>query len=215
MVTLSNASSNCEMLRRSAPRKRYTLWSWSPTIVICSCSAASVQGDLVLRHVGVLVLVDQHVLEPLLIVRQHIGVVAEQLDRLHQQIVEVHRPGLQQAGLVVDVDVGVLAFEDVGGPLDGLLRADQLVLPQADLAVRGARREPLGVEVEVANDVAGQTLRIGLVVDAERAWIAEPIAVGPQDANARGVKRAHPHRPGDRARRDRRHGGASLRPPCW
>ena len=29
---------------RSAPRKRYTLWSWSPTIVICSCSAASARA---------------------------------------------------------------------------------------------------------------------------------------------------------------------------
>ena len=81
------------------------------------------QGDLVLRHVGVLVLVDQDVLEPLLVVRQHVGVVAEQLDRLHQQVVEVHRPGLEQARLVLDVDVGVLALEDVGRPLDGLLRA--------------------------------------------------------------------------------------------
>ena len=75
---------------------------------------------------------------------------------------------------------------------------DQLVLPQADLPVRGARREPLGVEVEIADDVAGETLRIGLVVDAERARVAEPIAVGPQDAHARRVERAHPHRPGDR-----------------
>ena len=91
--------------------------------MICSCSAASAEGDLVLRHVGVLVLVDQHVLEPLLIVRQHIGMVAEQLDGLHQQVVEVHRPGLQQPGLIVGVDVGVLAFEDVGGALDGLLAA--------------------------------------------------------------------------------------------
>ena len=125
--------------------------------------------------------------------------VAEQLDRLHQQVVEVHRPGLQQPGLVVDVDVGVLALEDVAGPLDGLLGTDELVLPQADLAVRGARREPLGVEVEVADDVAGEALRIGLVVDAEGARIAEAVAVGPQDANARRVERAHPHGPGHRA----------------
>ncbi len=156
------------------------------------------QGDLVLRHVGVLVLVDEHVLKPLLVVGQHVGVGSEQLDRLHQQVVEVHRPGLQQPGLVVGVDVGVLAFEDVAGPLDRLLRGDQLVLPQADLAVGGARREPLGVEVEIAHDVARQPLGIGLVVDAERSRVAETIAVGPQDADTGRVERAHPHRPGDR-----------------
>ena len=122
----------------------------------------------------------------------------EELDRLHQQIVEVHGAGLQQPRLVVDVDVGVLALEDVGGALDRLLGGDQLVLPQADLRVRGARWEALGIEVEIAHDVAGEPLRIGLVVDAEGARVTEPVAVGAQDADARRVERAHPHRPGDR-----------------
>ena len=36
--------------------------------------------QLVLHRVGVLVLVDQHVLEALAVVREHIGVVAEELD---------------------------------------------------------------------------------------------------------------------------------------
>jgi len=49
------------------------------------------ERKLVLRHVGVLVLVDQHVLESLLIVGKHIGVLAEQLHGLHQQVVEIHR----------------------------------------------------------------------------------------------------------------------------
>ena len=173
------------------------------------------ERELVLRHVGVLVLVDQHVLEPLLVVSQHIGMVTEQLDGLHQQVVEVHRPRLQQAGLVVDVDVGVLALEDVGRALHCLRWGDQLVLPQADLAVRSAGREPLGVEVEIADDVAGQSLRVGLVVDAERARVAEPVAVGPQDADAGRVERAHPHRPGDRTDQAGRRGGASPRRPCW
>ena len=136
-------------------------------MVICWWPAASCEGDLVLGGVGVLVLVDEDVLEALLVVRQHVGMVAEQLDGLHQQVVEVHRTGLQQAGLIVGVDVGVLAFEDVGRPLDRLLGSDQLVLPQADLAVRGPRREALGVEPEVAHDVPGEALRVGLVVDAE------------------------------------------------
>ena len=70
---------------------------------------------------------------------------------------------------------------------------DELVLPQADGAVHGARREPLGIETQVADDVAGEPLRIGLVVDAERARVAEPIGVGAQDAHARGVERADPH----------------------
>ena len=69
-------------------------------------------GELVLGQVGVLVLVDQDVLEALLVAAQHVGVLAEQLDGLHQQVVEVHRPGAQQASLVLAVHVGVLAVED-------------------------------------------------------------------------------------------------------
>ena len=123
MVTLSNASSNWrDVAQVGAAEAVHAL------VVVADDRDLLVLGgqrqrQLVLRHVGVLVLVDQHVLEPLLVVRQHIGMGAEQLDGLHQQIVEVHRAGLQQTRLVVDVDVGVLALEDVGGPLDRLLRA--------------------------------------------------------------------------------------------
>ena len=113
-------------------------------------------GQLVLGEVGVLVLVDQDVLEALLVAAQDVGVVAEQLDGLHQQIVEVHRPGPLQPHLVLAVHLGVLAVEDAARRgLDlGLIGVDQLVLPQADDAVhrRGVNR--LASRPEVADDVA-------------------------------------------------------------
>ena len=117
-------------------------------------AAGEEQDDLVLRLVGVLVLVDEDVLEALAVVLEHVGVVAEQADGVDEQVVEVHRPGLQQAGLVLGVDVGVLAVEDVLRPGGDVRRCEQLVLPQADQAVHAAGREALGVEVEVADDVA-------------------------------------------------------------
>ncbi|CAB4836394.1 unannotated protein [freshwater metagenome] len=152
------------------------------------------EGDLVLGGVRVLVLVDEDVLEALLVVRQYLTVFAEQLHGLHQQIVEVHRSGLQQPGLVVGVDLGVFAGERVVGLSLGLIGRGQFVLPQADLTVHSAGREALGIEAEIADDVAGQTLGIGLVVDAERARVAEHFGVGTQDAHACRVERAHPHR---------------------
>ena len=79
-------------------------------------AAGEEQDDLVLRHVGVLVLVDEDVLESLVVVLEHVGVGAEQPHGVDEQVVEVHRPGLQQAGLVLGVDVGVLAVEDVLRP---------------------------------------------------------------------------------------------------
>ena len=60
-------------------------------------------------------------------------------------------------------------------------------------------REALAVEAEVADHVAGQARRVGLVVDRELARVAEQVGVGPQDAHAGRVERRDPHRPGDRA----------------
>ena len=57
-----------------------------------------------------------------------------------------------------------------------------------------ARREAFGVEAEVADHVTGEALSVGLVVDAERFRIAEPLGVHAQDAHARGVEGGDPHR---------------------
>ncbi len=79
-------------------------------------AAGEQQDDLVLGLVRVLVLVDEDVLEPFAVVLEHVGVLAEQPHGVDQQVVEVHRPGLAQPGLVLGVDVGVLAVEDVLRP---------------------------------------------------------------------------------------------------
>ncbi len=161
-------------------------------------AAGEQQDDLVLRLVRVLVLVDQDVLEALAVVVEHVGVVAEQADGVHQQVVEVHRPGLVQPSLVLGIDVGVLAVEDVLRPGCDVGGGEQLVLPQADQPVHAAGCEALGVEVQVADHVAREPHRVGLVVDRELAGIPERVGIGAQHPHARRVERAHPHRPGDR-----------------
>ena len=57
--------------------------------------------ELVLGPVGVLVLVDQDVAEPLLVGRPHVVAALQQVDRHHQQVVEVHGVGRQQPLLVL------------------------------------------------------------------------------------------------------------------
>ena len=78
-------------------------------------TAGEHEDDLVLRLVGVLVLVDEDVLEALPVVLEHVGVIAEQAHGVDEQVVEVHRPCLLEPGLVLAVDVGLLALEDVRG----------------------------------------------------------------------------------------------------
>ena len=157
------------------------------------------EHHLVLGLVRVLVLVDEDVLEALAVVLEDVGVLAEELDGVREQVVEVHRPGLQEAGLVLGVDVGVFAVEDVLGPSLRFLGIDEFVLPEADDGVHATGRESLRVETEVADDVAGEPVRVGRVVDRELARVAEQVAVGAQDAHARRVERRHPHGLHDRA----------------
>ena len=125
--------------------------------------------------------------------------LAEQAHGVDEEVVEVHRPGLEQAGLVLARTRRRACGRRCAGPAAATSSGvEQLVLPPADQPVHAARREALGVEVQVADDVAGQPHRIGLVVDGELAGVAEAVGVGPQDAHARRVERAHPHRPGHR-----------------
>ena len=124
--------------------------------------------------------------------------LAEQAHGVDEQVVEVHRPGGMQSALVLGVHLGVLAVEDVLGAGGGCGRVDELVLPEADRALHAARREPLAVEAEVADHVAGQASRVRLVVDRELAGVAEQVGMGPQDAHAGRVERGDPHRLGDR-----------------
>ncbi len=63
-------------------------------------------GEPVLGVVGVLVLVDEHEAERLLVVLQPVRIALEQLDRLHQKVVEVHGVHLGVALLVELVGVG-------------------------------------------------------------------------------------------------------------
>ena len=85
--------------------------------------------------VGVLVLVDQHVAEGLLVALAHLGEQLEQVDGAHQQVVEVHRVEAHELALVDLVGVGDRLLEvgaDHRAVLGGVAQA---VLRVGDLAV--------------------------------------------------------------------------------
>ena len=95
--------------------------------------------QVVLGAVRVLVLVDQDVPEPLLVVLEDLGVLAEQPDGLHDDVVEVERPGRAQAPLVLGVDLADRLLEvRVRGLLGVLAGADEVVLGLADHRGRSA-----------------------------------------------------------------------------
>ena len=63
------------------------------------------RDEAVLRDIDVLILVDQHVLEALLVLAPGVRVALEQIDRADDQIVEIERVGFGQAALVFLIDV--------------------------------------------------------------------------------------------------------------
>ena len=58
--------------------------------------------------------------------------------------------------------------------------------------------KPFAVETEIADHVAGEAGGVGLIVDRERAWVAERFTVASKDPDAGRVKGGDPHRPHDR-----------------
>ena len=60
------------------------------THIVMQCTKHDHDG--VLRHVGVLIFVNENVLKALLIHTQHVGVLTEQAHHIGEQIIEVHCP---------------------------------------------------------------------------------------------------------------------------
>ena len=148
----------------------------------------------VLGQVRVLVLVDEDPAERVLVAVADLLEELEQVDRAEQQVVEVHRVGAVQLALVGLVDVGDGLLEEGADHAAVVLGGAQLVLRVGDLDLHRARREALGVDVEVVEALLDQPALVGRVVDRELARVAEPLRVGAQHARAGGVERHHPHR---------------------
>ncbi len=147
----------------------------------------------VLGVVGVLVLVDEDVAEPLLVVGEDVGERLEQLDGQHEDVVEVERGGLDEALLVQPVDVRDLVVVEARARPGERLEIDELVLRRGDRSTDRAGWEALGVEIEVANTQRDEPQRVRLVVDGERRPVAEAVRLPAQDPAARGVEGRHPH----------------------
>ena len=149
--------------------------------------------QVVLRAVGVLVLVDQQVAEPRLVLVEDVREQLEQLDGLDDQVVEVERVvGLQLllVGRVDLADDGLGVAARLG--LVGLV-VDQLVLGAADRVADAAGCQALVVDAEVAHDPGDHALRVLGVVDRELAGPAEATDLGAQDPHAGLVERRDPH----------------------
>ena len=98
--------------------------------------AARKQADEhILRMVGVLILITEHIAEFALIILQHILVLLKQLDGFHNNIIKIQRIGLAQRLGVFPINGRNRSFEFIALDLSGIfLRCQQIVLRSADHA---------------------------------------------------------------------------------
>ena len=178
------------------------------------CSPAMQLQQPVLRVVGVLVLVDEHVAEGAGVAGADLREQLEDVDRADEQVVEVHRVHAVDLALVELVDVGDRLLEEGADELAVVLGVAQLVLRVRDLVLDRRGREALGVDAELVEAALDEPARVGLVVDRELARVAEPRRLGAQDPRARGVEGHHPHRRGSSGRAAARRARASPARPC-
>ena len=157
---------------------------------------AELVDEGVLRVVGVLVLVDEHVAEAAAVDLAHLRERLEQVHRGHDQVVEVERVGVAQPPLVELVGGGVRLLDVVAGVLLGLVGVAELVLLVGDPVEDRPRLVALRVEVEVLADQRHQPLGVGGVVDREARLEPELVDLLAEDPHAGGVERRDPHDPG-------------------
>ena len=147
----------------------------------------------ILRHVGVLVLVDQDEFEARLILPQHFGLLAEQPDAFEQQIAEVGGVEDFQPLLKRLVELQAFAVGEHGGfARRHLVGGEAAVLPAVDQHGQHARRPALLVDVLGFEQLLEQP---DLVVDVENGEVGfqpDQLGVAAQNFHADRMERAEP-----------------------
>ena len=154
--------------------------------------------DEVLGIVGVLILIDEDVLEDVLIVMERARILVEEQAEVGQQVVKIHRVSRLETKLVELIDIGhaVHAFDavllvDIGSEGIGLV-VDEGILRGRDLREDDRGFVYLFVQLFLLADGLDQGLGIGRVVDREIARVAETLRLIAEDAGTDRMERAHP-----------------------
>src|SRR5205085_341693 len=146
---------------------------------------------LVLDGVGVLELIDQHVLEAPPVVRKERGVVAPQLEGAQQQLREVHDARARARGLVRGVEPDQLTARRIVLVLE-LPRAAAFVLVGIDVPLHLARHPARLVELRRPDDLLDEALLILGVEDLKALSEVRLAPVQPQQPVRNAVKGADP-----------------------
>ncbi|KFF33516.1 hypothetical protein G039_0325365 [Pseudomonas aeruginosa VRFPA01] len=117
---------------------------------------------------------------------ENVRVFLEQLHRLQDQVVEVHRVVGAQGALVVQVDDRRGLLPGVARFFQRFLGKDQVVLPGADVVLDLVDAVVPGILL--LHDVGQQRLDVRLVEDREAGLVAEPLMLLADDVQAEVVE---------------------------
>ncbi len=147
----------------------------------------------ILRDVGVLIFVDQNELEAVLVLPEHVGMLAEQADVLQQQVAEIGGVEDLQPLLIAGVELAALAVAEHRGFAGWNLRRRQsAVFPAVDQSGQHPRRPALVVDVFGLQQLLQQP---HLVVDIEHGEVGfelHQFGMDAQDAPADRMESAEP-----------------------
>ena len=161
-------------------------------------------GEHVLGVVGVLIFIHVDILEFPPVIIEGVGYLAKQPDRLHQEVVKIHRLIGPQLVLVGFVDPRGDLFPEALRLFPHLPGRKEPVFGLADPVKITARIVLLRIQVLFFENLFDDAHLVGHIQNGEIAGIADPLPVPPQDAHAHGVEggdpdllRLRPHEGGD------------------
>ena len=146
-------------------------------------------NDAVLTHVGVLVLVDEEMIEARGLLRQGVRMEAEEVFRQEQNVVEVDRAEVFESRLILRVRDGAKIVFRIGRDFERFFGSNAGGFPIADRLQKVGRTERRARYFDFAEDLARQRLLVAAVVNRELRREAESMNLPPQNPNAKGVKR--------------------------
>jgi hypothetical protein len=158
---------------------------------------AEAEDDGMLGVVGVLILVDEDVLESLAILVKDGGMIPKEEIGLEEQIVEIHHSGLATPELITGIEVANERDPAVDIVLPGFAvvfvggGGDKGVFGIGDTSLHKCGEIDLVVKVHLLDERLDEAFGIGRIVDGERRGISDTVGLIPQDAGKDRVKGTH------------------------
>ena len=152
-------------------------------------------GEGVLEHVGILILINEHIAEAALPVIPHILMLFQQGDGIEQEIVKIHGVAGIQPAHILPVDLPhLLPVQIIGclGITAVILGKNPVPLGTGNIGQDGSRRIGLFIHIVVLKDMADERKGVSSVVDGEITGEAQPVTVPAQNSHTGRVEGAGP-----------------------